>query len=994
MDSSKPSAKPVPTDDDSAKPSAKPVTFLEDPTRDNSKTMFVDTDQIDPLHGNHWLSTTLTDYLLQRTLGTGLGTAVPDNVLIPTADMISSIHNFLKRNKSSTSSDIRSCDRARKNYQFYSFRPYVIVASACIVGHFFVAVVSFDANDKQVFTNVQLYDSLRRAPRHKQKDKIASNTMGARFLVQLQEFLLAFVFFESPEKNMKQLKDDKDYILRKVEYKPCPQQRNGVDCSLFGLVSLLHIIADVPLNEQTFTQENITEFRKYLYQILSVGFEESVEPNTRTHLSADFVPSFFHSLASLRTQDWEFDPHVLFVREVRTPAAASMGPAFEALLPGAPGASAAASTTALAVSIATMPATAASVSPTVQSECIIPFQDTVFKATFVDADVSFKNTGELMVALLQYETTSEIKLKVVRSVQNARTFQCALHDGCSFQARFGSRRADSEIVLKDCKLQHTGVPRGPLDAGGRRWKQRRKGRLANSVDNVCLVKASEPKPMDVKKTAANIGYIDASYHESWRAIQSHEGGCRERNFLSFEYLEPYLDAFEALNEGSTTHIARNDDNEVLAVFICPGFMNLALKNVRPVLSLDAAHLKSEWKGTLYTASVKTGLDELYPVAIAIICDNEDYDHWLYFLRLLKRSCSMLEMAHTLSRVTFQYYQFISDRDKGLKEALAAVFPGNHATSCAIHIKRNVQTKFGQKAAEKVSDIAKCFSARQEDFLLNQVQKASAQAREYLVKIPAMEWRGTEWMANTSLPPRYGITSSNMSEATNSMFDDFRGLCWLDCMEGIINKMSTRIATLRMESKGKEADSVVPRIQALLRDRWNNCAGCQVIQVEDDCSSYTVTRPATITAEPQRVHIIEVEQKWCTCGQWQEHGVPCIDACAYFRLFLNQTEDLVLTNHVSEHYKYSQHQELMKPGICPVVIDTLRRDEITRPPPKTGKRTSGRPKKKRIRRRSKFRTTEESTISCTNCGARGHNIRSCAARQEQARQEQEALHDIS
>ena len=134
MDSSKPSAKPVPTDDDSAKPSAKPVTFLEDPTRDNSKTMFVDTDQIDPLHGNHWLSTTLTDYLLQRTLGTGLGTALPDNVLIPTADMISTIHNFLKRNKSSTFSDIRSCDRARKKYQFYSFRPYVIIASACIVG--------------------------------------------------------------------------------------------------------------------------------------------------------------------------------------------------------------------------------------------------------------------------------------------------------------------------------------------------------------------------------------------------------------------------------------------------------------------------------------------------------------------------------------------------------------------------------------------------------------------------------------------------------------------------------------------------------------------------------------------------------------------------------------------------------------------------------------------------------------------------------------------
>jgi hypothetical protein len=46
-------------------------------------------------------------------------------------------------------------------------------------------------------------------------------------------------------------------------------------------------------------------------------------------------------------------------------------------------------------------------------------------------------------------------------------------------------------------------------------------------------------------------------------------------------------------------------------------MKNTLKYVRPVMSLDAAHLKSKWGGTLYIASVKTGNDKIYPVAFAI-----------------------------------------------------------------------------------------------------------------------------------------------------------------------------------------------------------------------------------------------------------------------------------------------------------------------------------------------------------------------------------------
>ena len=55
------------------------------------------------------------------------------------------------------------------------------------------------------------------------------------------------------------------------------------------------------------------------------------------------------------------------------------------------------------------------------------------------------------------------------------------------------------------------------------------------------------------------------------------------------------------------------------------------------------------------------------------------------------------------------YVFVSDKDKGLDKSLERTFPNNLATNCVHHIKENVRTRFGPKAAEMVFPIAKAFS---------------------------------------------------------------------------------------------------------------------------------------------------------------------------------------------------------------------------------------------------------------------------------------------
>jgi hypothetical protein len=52
-------------------------------------------------------------------------------------------------------------------------------------------------------------------------------------------------------------------------------------------------------------------------------------------------------------------------------------------------------------------------------------------------------------------------------------------------------------------------------------------------------------------------------------------------------------------------------------------MNNSLKFARPVISLDAAHLRSEFKGTLYIASsTLTGANDVFPIGFMIAAGND------------------------------------------------------------------------------------------------------------------------------------------------------------------------------------------------------------------------------------------------------------------------------------------------------------------------------------------------------------------------------------
>ena len=93
----------------------------------------------------------------------------------------------------------------------------------------------------------------------------------------------------------------------------------------------------------------------------------------------------------------------------------------------------------------------------------------------------------------------------------------------------------------------------------------------------------------------------------------------------FELIIPYIEAPKKANVGSVIGFSWDYDKCMSNINVFPGFMNESLSYyVRPVVLLDAAHLKGVHKGTLFVASVLSGgANDVYPIGFMISKGNED-----------------------------------------------------------------------------------------------------------------------------------------------------------------------------------------------------------------------------------------------------------------------------------------------------------------------------------------------------------------------------------
>ncbi|KAF6142809.1 hypothetical protein GIB67_002673 [Kingdonia uniflora] len=133
------------------------------------------------------------------------------------------------------------------------------------------------------------------------------------------------------------------------------------------------------------------------------------------------------------------------------------------------------------------------------------------------------------------------------------------------------------------------------------------------------------------------------------------------------------------NPGSIATCSREDGN-LKFTDMCISFkaaLDGFTKGCRPILSLDRCFLKDKYGGQCLSIISLDANNGLFPIEV-FICRSEYQPTWMKFLTLVQGQLTL----HP-SKLTF-----ISDRQKGLVEAVSQVFPHSNHRFCFRHMYKN------------------------------------------------------------------------------------------------------------------------------------------------------------------------------------------------------------------------------------------------------------------------------------------------------------------
>jgi hypothetical protein len=152
----------------------------------------------------------------------------------------------------------------------------------------------------------------------------------------------------------------------------------------------------------------------------------------------------------------------------------------------------------------------------------------------------------------------------------------------------------------------------------------------------------------------------------------------------YNMLWDYANEIRRSNPGSSFFVAIDENSRFRRAYMCleasrRGF----LQGCRPVIFVDGTFIKTRYRGQLLTAVGMDPNDCIFPIAVATV-EVEDTASWTWFLETLKND---LGIANT------EPWTIMSDKQKGLINAVKAVFPESEHRFCVRHMWQNFQQKF-------------------------------------------------------------------------------------------------------------------------------------------------------------------------------------------------------------------------------------------------------------------------------------------------------------
>ena len=446
---------------------------------------------------------------------------------------------------------------------------------------------------------------------------------------------------------------------------------------------------------------------------------------------------------------------------------------------------------------------------------------------------------------------------------------------------------------------------------------------------------------------------------AWRARERLRDILDGDEGISFSLIPAWISRVEEADDTMGTYIDLkvSDNNRFEAIFVMLGSIRATLSTLRPFYALDGTHTRSRYNLTLLIAVGIDAEDRILPLAFALVpVENEVW--WSWF-------CKNLVVA--FERDLLPSYVIISDRDKGLLNAVELELPGASHAMCCQHIAENIHKKFGKEYKAPFWQVARAQSQSAFDTAVQALQIASPQVEEYISSI------GYQNFALLSFPlPRFGHDTSNIVESINSVWREIRELPPLQLLDGIYQWTLTAFYERQRLILAPGNSILSNAAYQSYKHRESAARGFRVLPSSETDFLVTTSRGAdfivTLPAAESLHFLASLASGYCSCLKYQEYMAPCSHAIACIQYL-----GFDPYSYFYPFYKWDVSKRTYQIPIQPITLQELQPLDDSQPLPPIKKAKRGRPKVSRIRTNYKI---DKQVHLCSVCRQAGHNRRIC------------------
>ncbi|XP_038704873.1 uncharacterized protein LOC120000806 [Tripterygium wilfordii] len=568
----------------------------------------------------------------------------------------------------------------------------------------------------------------------------------------------------------------------------------------------------------------------------------------------------------------------------------------------------------------------------------------------------FSDVKSCRRALRDTAIALHFEIQTIKSDKTRFTAKCAT-EGCPWRIHAAKLPGVPTFTIRTIHESHTcgGISHLGHQQASVQW-------VANSVEQRLMENPSY-KPKEILEEIHRIHGITLSYKQAWRGKERIMAAMRGSFEEGYRLLPQYCEQVKQTNPGSIASVYGNPtDNNFQRLFISfqasiYGFLNAC----RPLLGLDRTFLKSKYLGTLLLATAFDGDGALFPLAFGVV-DDENDDNWMWFLSELH---NLLEInTENMPRLTI-----LSDRQKGIAEAVEANFPTAFHGFCMCHLSESFRKAVNNNSmlVNLLWEAAHALTVIEFEAKILEIEEISQDAAYWIRRIPPRLW-ATAYFEGT----RFGHLTANIVESLNSWILEASGLPIIQMMECIRRQLMTWFNE-RRETSMQWTSILVPSAERRVAEALERARTYQVLRA-NEAEFEVISHEGT--------NIVDIRNRCCLCRGWQLYGLPCAHAVAAL-LSCRQN----VHRFTESCFTIATYRKTYSQTIHPIPDKSLWKElsegdpnanralEVVINPPKS-LRPPGRPRKKRVRAEDRGRVKR--VVHCSRCNQTGHFRTTCAA----------------